>query len=329
MGMLSLGIVGCGRVTRLFHIKAVEELPEVEVVAVSDVNLDSMNQVQKACNIPKTYDTYSMLLDDESIDAVAINTPPRFHEEMVLMALDAAKHVLCEKPLSTNVEGCRRIGEKVLETGLTVLPAHNYSFTPGLQMMERLIEEGKIGKILSMKIAFLNNLKQYRPDTDFRTLNHNGLIEDVLPHVLSVVHPILGYCTGVQDVNWLCKTYEVCDNMDVTLNTEKGVDVSCSMSWTKLVPTFEVEVTGSDGSLSGEFGLKPFTVELQRDREKEVLREKGIRWYLDLLQFKHPSFQNQYTHFYELVKGKVEPRITLDDEINIIEAVENLSGYIE
>lgn len=327
--MLNLGIVGCGRVTRMFHINAIEEITEVNIAAISDLNVNSMIETQKICSIPNAYEDFSLLLEDETVDAVAINTPPRFHEEMVIEALDAGKHVICEKPLSTTIEGCKRIREKRDKTGLIVFPAHNYSFTPGLLMMENLISENQIGKVSGMRIVFENNLKQYRADTDFRTKNKYGLIEDVLPHILSVVHPVLGYCTGVEDVNWWCKTYEVCDNMEVTLNTVSEISVECSMSWTKLVPVFEVEIIGEEGSLTGEFSLNPYTVELQKSGVKEIHKEKGLSWYLDLIRFKHPSFQNQYKHFHDLIINKCTPRVTINDEINILESIETLSGYME
>ena len=329
MDMLNLGIVGCGRVTSMFHVKAIEKVPEFKIAAVSDIDVKRMSSVQQSCSVPKTYEQFSMLLADDGIDAVVINTPPRFHEKMVLDSLDAGKHVLCEKPLSTTADGCRRIMKKVEETGLVVLPARNYAFTPGLLMMEKLIAEGAIGEITGMRVVFGNNLKQYKSVTDFRTQKTNGLIEDILPHVLSVVHPILGYCNGVDEVDWSCKSYDVCDNMNATLKTVSGVDVRFSMSWTKLVPTFDVEIQGVMGKLSGEFGLKPFTVEVKTESGVKIHNEKGISWYLDLIQFRHPSFKNQYRHFADLILSECKPRLTIEDEINLLETVDTLSAFLE
>lgn len=327
--MLSLGIVGCGRVTRMFHVKAIDQISDLCIGAVSDVDAAAMNKVMNRSSVPKGYDAYEGLLADDEIDAITVNTPPRFHEEMVLQALDSGKHVLCEKPLSTSVEGCHRIRDKRDETGLVVLPAHNYSFTPGLYTMERLIKEGSIGELAGMRVAFENNLKQYRASTDFRTQKINGLVEDVLPHILSVVTPILGHFSEVEDVEWMRKTYDVCDNMSATLRTFSGIPVECTMSWTKLVPKFEVEVTGSNGRLSGEFGLRPYAVVLTIGKETQVFNEKGLGWYLDLLKFKHPSFQNQYMHFVDLIEGRSYPRVTITDEVNTLRAIEALSSYLE
>lgn len=327
--MLNLGVVGCGRVTTMFHLKAICKVPAFNLAAVSDTDLMRMNEVQRKHSVPKVYGTFSMMLLDETIDAIAINTPPRFHEEMVLDSLNAGKHVLCEKPLSTTISGCEKIQKKAEETGLVVLPAHNYSFTPGLYKMEKLIEEDKIGAITGMSISFGNNLKQYGSATDFRITKTNGLIEDVLPHVLSIVHPILGYCNGVEDVNWFCKSYDVCDNMTAVLNTASEINVTCSMSWTKLIPVFSVVVKGEKGKLSGEFGLKPYTVVLETEKESKTFDEKGLSWYLDLVQLKHPSFHGQYMHFSELIEQGGDPRVSIEDEINILETMDTLSAHLE
>ncbi len=329
MGMLGLGIVGCGRVTSMFHVKAIEHIPKIDLVAVSDTNLKRLNSIQGKYSVPKAYGTFSMMLSDKAVEAVAINTPPRFHEEMVLDSLNSGKHVLCEKPLSTTVSGCNRIKEKMDEKRLVVLPAHNYSFTPGLYVMEKLISEGKIGAVTGMSIAFENNLKQYGSVTDFRITKKNGLIEDVLPHILSIVHPILGYCDGVEDVHSQNKTYDVCDNLTAVLSTSSNIDVACSMSWTKMIPVFKVEILGENGNLSGEFGLKPFTVILDTGKETKTFDEKGLSWYLDLVRFKHPSFQGQYLHFADLIENGGTPRVTIQDEINILETIENLTNYLE
>ena len=327
--MLSLGIVGCGRVTSMFHVGAIEEVPGVKIAAISDIDPKRVNIIEKRCSVPNTYETFYKLLEDKTVNAIAVNTPPRFHEEMVLKALDAGKHFLCEKPLSSTVNGCLRIKDKVEETGLVVLPARNYSFTPGLYMMEKLISEGSIGKLTSMRLAFENNLRVYKPVSNFRIRKENGLIEDVLPHVLSVVHPILGYCVSVEDIIWSCRIYDVCDNMSTLLKTSSGVDVQCFMSWTKVLPSFQVEIQGEKGRLSGEFSLKPFTVEIENDEGLKVVNEKGLSWYLDLIRLKHPSFQNQYKHFVDLVNNGGHPRITIQDEINLLETIEALSKYME
>lgn len=324
--MLSLGIIGCGRVTSMFHLKAINQIDEITVAAVSDVNEDRMKDVKNSCKASGTYLDYRELLTDESVEAIAVNTPPRFHEAIVLDALRAGKHVLCEKPLAQSVEGCKNIKALQEETGLTVLPAHNYAFSPSLMEMTRGIRSGRIGVVSGIDVSFMNLLKSYRSQTDFREKDETGILEDVLPHVLSVVYPIAGHINGVGSVNWWCEDYDVCDNMETELTTKTGVSVDASMSWTKLRPRFSVAVNGERGRMYTDLMINPYKLEVKVNGETKQWKEKGIKWYLDLVRFKHPSFKNQYLHFYELVKEGGSPMITVDDEINMLETMSLVSG---
>lgn len=322
--MLRLGVIGCGRVTTMFHLRAIRDVSEVEVAAVSDVNEKRMRAVANECGA-ESYTDYRELLRDPGIDAVVINSPPRFHEEMVLDAIGSGKHVLCEKPLSETVEGCMKIKEAQRESGLAVLPAHNYVFTPCLTRLIDLVESGAIGGVRKLTLAFENNLKTYRSQTDFRITTANGVVQDMLPHILSVSAPVAGGAVDVKELRWWCEDYEVCDNMETIIVTERGVDLECSLSWTKLVPRFSVEAHGHEGSLKAELMIKPYQVSLEKEGKKKVYRDHWLKGYLDLVRFKHPSFRNQYVHFDRLVHGLEAPRITVDDEAHILRVIEKIS----
>jgi predicted dehydrogenase len=327
--MLRLGVIGCGRVTTMFHLKAIEEVEEVTVTAVSDVSEDRIREALGSCPSAKAYTHYMELLADPEVGAVVINTPPRFHEEMVLESLRHGKHVLCEKPLAQTVEGCHRIGEAQRETGLQVLPAHNYAFTPSVVRMVEMVRQGTVGDVERVKVYFENNLKIYGSKTGFRTSSENGLVEDVLPHVLSVSAPLAGMAKEVKDLAWWCKQYKVCDNIKATLETENGVEIDCSLSWTRLVPRFKVAVEGSEGSMETDLMMSPYTVTVDRDGDRETIKERGVDWYLDLVRFKHPSFQNQYRHFARLVGGLEQSVITVDDETAMLSLMEKVSRLLK
>lgn len=327
--MLRLGIIGCGRVTTMFHLKAIEEVEEVTVEAVSDVSENRIRDVQGSCASAKAYTHYTDLLGDPNVDAVAINTPPRFHEEMVLSALSHGKHVLCEKPLAQTVEGCRRISEEQRKTGLQVLPAHNYAFTPSIVRMAELVRQGAVGDVERMQVYFENNLRIYRSQTDFRTSSENGLVEDVLPHILSVSTPLASRIREVKDLAWWCRQYKVCDNIRATLETEAGAEIDCSLSWTRLVPRFKVAVEGTEGNMETDIMMSPYTVTVEKNGHRETIKERGVDWYLDLVRFKHPSFQSQYRHFARIVSGLEQPLITVDDEAAILGLMEKMSGLLK
>jgi len=327
--MLRLGIIGCGRVTTMFHLKAIDEVEDVTVEAVSDVSEDRIREVKGSYPLARAYSHYVGLLEDPDVDAVAVNTPPRFHEEMVLDSLSHGKHVLCEKPLAQTVEGCLRIGEAQRETGLQVLPAHNYAFTPSVVRMAEMVRAGSVGDVERVRLYFENNLMIYRSQTDFRTSSENGLVEDVLPHILSVSTPLAGRAREVKDLAWWCRQYKVCDNIRAKLGAETGAEIECSLSWTRLVPRFRVEVEGTEGRLGTDLMMGPYTVTVEKDGRRETIRERGVDWYLDLVRFKHPSFQSQYRHFARIISGLERPLITVDDEAAMLGLVEKMSGLLK
>ena len=323
--MLRLGIIGCGRVTSMFHLKAIDQIDEISVTGLSDVNEERMGEMEESCGSPDTYLDYRDLLSDPDIDAVAVNTPPRFHAPIVLDALNAGKHVLCEKPLAETLEDCYKIREVQQGTGLTVLPAHNYAFTPSLVEMIKHMRTGVIGEISSVDVAFENLLKSYRSQTDFRETMEDGVLVDVLPHILSVLYPLVGHIKEIGPVHWWCKEYDVCDNMTAELLSGRGVPIDAAMSWTKLRQRFSIKVIGEKGYMYTDLMMGPYKLDIIVDGQTTTWNEKGITWYLDLVQFKHPSFKNQYQHFYQLVKEDTTPMVTLDDEINMLETMKQVS----
>jgi len=309
----------------MFHLKAIKEIAEVSLVAVVDRDRARMLNVRGSCGADEGYSDLSELLSDSQVDAVVINTPPSLHEEMVVQSLEAGKHVLCEKPLATSVEGATRIKVVQERTGLVVLPGHNYAFTPSLEKAQELIREGAIGDVQNVTVGFENNLKVYGAKTNFRLKEEFGIVGDVLPHILSVTNGIAGTAELIESTRGWRKSYEVVDNMNVRLRTANGVGLDCTMSWTKFIPTFKVDVTGSSGRLWTDLMKTPYEVTIESGgTTRKIGKETGLREYTRLLRLNHPSFQRQYLHFYRLVMGSESPRITIDDEIAMIQTIENV-----
>ncbi|MCX6656758.1 MAG: Gfo/Idh/MocA family oxidoreductase [Candidatus Bathyarchaeota archaeon] len=324
--MLRLGIIGCGRVTTMFHLNAIKASGVVDLVSISDKSGEQLAEVKGATRVDHAYGDYHELLARSEVEAVSINTPPRFHEEMTLEAIKAGKHVLCEKPLTQTVEGCIKIREA--KKDLVVLPAHNYVYTPAIYRMEEKIRQRAIGEVRRVKLNFENNLGMYGSKTDFRTRDPRGIIEDVMPHILSVAGIIAGKPERVVEVSGICKKYEVCDNLHVTVETERGVALDCTASWTRTIPTFAVVVEGEKGRLKSDFAINPYSYTLEAEGNKTKTSERGPGWYLDLLQFKHPSFSEQYRHFDSLIHGGGEPRITIDDEIAMLKVIQEIGDKL-
>lgn len=309
----------------MFHLKAIDEVEEVTVVSVADSDVYLMEHVKKKSLAIKGYVDYLDLLRDPEVEAVAINTPPNLHEEMVIQSLKAGKHVLCEKPLARSAEGCLRIKGVNESAGLVVMPCHNYVFTPCLERAKELIRSGAFGELEKISVRFENNLRGYRSRTDFRLKGPYGIVEDVLPHILSVILGLTGRIEKIVEVRSRMEKYNVVDNMNLLFRTEKDSDLDCLLSWTKLIPSFKIKAIGEFGWIEMDLIRSPFTVSLEsKGKRKKIGKQRGLSLYLDLLRMKHPSFQSQYRHLWRLVNGLEEQIINIDDEIYIVQTMEDV-----
>jgi predicted dehydrogenase len=326
--MLRLGIIGCGKVTTMFHLKSIKEVDEVTVAAVADLDRARMEDVRRKAGAEKGYTDPKELMKDQDVEAVAINTPPRFHKGLVLKAIEAGKHVLCEKPLAQTIDGCRMIADAQKGTGLVVLPVHNYAFTPCLVAARELIEKGEIGALQGIDVRFDNNLWSYGAKTDFRTKEMYGIVEDILPHALSVVQVLSDPVSEVTEAEGWKKRYPVLDNIRLAMVTGSGIAVRGEMNWTSLIPGFTVKATGEEGTIKIDLMKAPYGVTVRTAKGRKQIGGMGFGQYLDLIRLKHPAFVGQYQHLVATVGGTEEPMFTVEDEIVMMGVFEDVVGTL-
>ena len=322
--MLHLGIIGCGKVTTMFHLRAIEMVEGIKLVAVADLDEARMEYVKRKGQAEKGYTDPKKLLSDPKVDVVAINTPPSFHKDLVIDSLKSKKHVLCEKPLAQSIDGCKQIHETQKSTELAVVPVHNYAFTPCLQSACELINRGEIGDTQTINIKFDNNLWSYGSKTPFRTNENYGVVEDILPHLLSVAQLVAGPISQVIEVNAWRKQYKVLDNLELKMITGNKIKINGELNWTSLVPGFTVRINGTEGTLYIDLMKAPYGITIKSNKGKRRIGGMKLSQYLQLIQLKHPAFPEQYRHLIKVIEMKEVPKFTIDDEIKMMKVLENV-----
>jgi len=104
MDKVRVGLIGCGTVASYGHLPALTSIPEVELVAISDINEERLAEMKEKHGIESTYADYRELLAREDMEAVGVATPLDQHFPVVMAAANAGKHVFCEKPIADSVE---------------------------------------------------------------------------------------------------------------------------------------------------------------------------------------------------------------------------------
>ena len=165
---IGVALVGVGFVGRA-HLEAIRRLGTAEVRALGVSNSDQIARAAAEFGIDNVVADYRILLDNPAVDAVDICTPNAAHFEMAKHALQAGKHVICEKPLTTSAEDARELAALAQETKLRNCTCYNLRFYPLVQQMRRMREDGDLGEILVAQGTYSQDWLLYDTDWNWRT----------------------------------------------------------------------------------------------------------------------------------------------------------------
>lgn len=163
---LHWAVLGTARVVRK-TIPALQETKNGDVVGIASRTEERAMEYADKHGIPQAFGSYEALLASPDIDAVYIALPNALHLEWILKALDAGKHVLCEKPLAMSAAECGEIARKADETGLKVLEGFMYRFHPRFEKLQELLAASAVGTTTFIHVAHSfdtagdNNIRWY------------------------------------------------------------------------------------------------------------------------------------------------------------------------
>ncbi len=151
--MIGVGIIGCGRIAQERHLPEYQENPNAVIIGVYDVNMDRAREIAEKYSA-KAYSSYEELLKDPKIDAVSVCSANSTHAEISVAALNAGKHVLCEKPMAITYEECKSMTEAAKANGRYLMIGQNQRLTKAHIRAKEMIEEGVIGQVLTFRTTF-------------------------------------------------------------------------------------------------------------------------------------------------------------------------------
>lgn len=149
--MLRGAFIGFGNVAANGHLPGWQSRNDVRIVAATDAVAPRREAFLGACPDARWYESVTELLSAETLDFVDICTPPGSHAELIKRALDAGLHVLCEKPLVTQVGDTQIVAAAAARAGRIVHTVHNWLNAPICRKISALIAEGAIGKVRSIR----------------------------------------------------------------------------------------------------------------------------------------------------------------------------------
>lgn len=148
-GTIHVGIIGCGGIANAKHMPALSRQKDVEMVAFCDKRIERAEKSAKAFGTKdaKIYTDYKELLADPAIDVVHICTPNREHSFMTVDALEAGKHVMCEKPMAKTYAEAKAMLDAAKRTGMKLTIGYQNRQTPATLYVKKACENGELGDI--------------------------------------------------------------------------------------------------------------------------------------------------------------------------------------
>jgi len=180
---LRVGVLGAGAWARAAHVPGWHRDPRCKVVAICDVEVDRARDFARQFGIPEATDDWQALVARPDIDMIDVATPSHTHFELARAALEAGKHVLCEKPVAFDFRDTLRAAELARRQGLKTKLGFTFRHSPGVRYAKSLLDEGFVGTPFIFNGYEQNSqwldprtpLRQVDPDADQSVLQTSSL----------------------------------------------------------------------------------------------------------------------------------------------------------
>ncbi len=200
-------VVGYSNMPKLFW-----PAPAVPVMkTVCDIVPEIAEEAKERFGFEKCCVDWREIINDPEIDVVSICTPNNVHAEMAIAALEAGKHVLCEKPIASTIEDARKMAEaaaKAAQKGVISMNAYQYRRVPAVVLAKKFLDEGSLGRILNIRCTYLQSWSA-DPDSPLswrfqKDIAGAGTLGDIATHVIDIAQYLAG---DIEEVVSMVKTY--------------------------------------------------------------------------------------------------------------------------
>ncbi len=167
--------------------------PKVHITGCYENDNSAKNAVAASCSIEFNYNSYDDILNDENVDAVAIGDYYGIRGQLVIKALNAGKHVICDKPVCTHITELDEIERLAIEKNLQVCCMLDLRYMPQIPKVCEIIKNGEIGEVFNISFTGQHYLDYgNRPSWYFEAGKHGGTINDIAIHGIDLIRFITG-----------------------------------------------------------------------------------------------------------------------------------------
>lgn len=283
MDRIRWGVLSTAKIAREKVIPALQRSSLGHVVAIASRRQDAARRAASTLDIPRAHGTYDALLLDPEVDAVYIPLPNHLHVPWSIKAIEAGKHVLCEKPIGLDAGDAQRLADAArAHPEVKVMEAFMYRFHPQWQRTLELVRSGSIGELRTIHTTF--SYHNVAPE-NIRNSSESGggALMDIGCYAVSVARFLFGSeptsVMGAMDLDPVFGTDRLTSGV---LTFSSGTSTfSCA---TQMVPFQRVEVFGTTGRIQIEIPFnappdRPCRIILQQGRQEEEFLTEAVDQY--------------------------------------------------
>jgi predicted dehydrogenase len=335
MDFVKYGIVGCGEAW-LFHRSGYNKDSKMKFVSVYDVDEKRAKNAARRFKM-NTFPTYEEFLKSD-IDAVLVMVPHYLHERLVVAAAEAGKHVLCEKPMATTLEGCDEMIKATKKNHVKFMIAENHRFLPAHRYIAEAVHNGLIGNVFLIRsyegVNEISGLMKPGFWKGHPIMAGGGSLADMGAHKLATMSWILNDEVEAA-YSWLTKqctnlAEKAEDNAMAFFKFKKGTIAETVLSFTVQTPaTNSLEVCGTLGTILEDHSWKnPVKI---YSSHRDMGQHKG-EWYEPEIEhgpfpkYYEISFRIEDNYFTDCILEDKDPEFTPEQARGAIAAV--LMAYL-
>jgi diketogulonate reductase-like aldo/keto reductase len=303
------GVMGTAGIASWGTIPGMQKAKGCELYAIAGRSLEKAQAYKERFGFKKAYRGYEALLADPEVEAVYIPLPNDLHCEWVIKALNAHKHVLCEKPLAMNEGELRRMFAAARDNGVILMEAYAYLHSPYISRLREIISSGEIGRVDYVDTAFLT--QNYSEDIRLHKEQGGGGIYDVgcycTSMILSLIDSPVKYIkadaefgsTGVDHMASVMIGFE--DGTRASFNAGMILGTDSCDRYDRLFIHGSMGYIRSDVEYNGE-GELSFEVTVKDTDGERITRTETVS--------ADSNYSMEMEQMNECIKGKAKPYIT-------------------
>ena len=313
---LGIGVIGLG--IGRWHVEEFSKLPGVRITAVCDVDRERLRETRAKFDVPHECGTPDELIASDDVDAVVVALPNVLHEAAACAALEAGKHLLCEKPLAHTLESARRIARtSAAHPELTACVGMKFRFTANAHALLRAVEDGVVGTPYYGFNRYVRPVRSGMPGGWFRrkaqsgggTLIDNGVhLLDLNWYLMGRPRPVRAFGNCQARVGRAADAgFDVEDFAAGMIAFDTGASIVMENGWAAHVPEtlFEVRVLGDRGGFEYCSG-KLWTTNDEGEFEERSTATDPV------------AGPTQFEHFAGCIRGELENRSPLSDGLTMM-----------